>query len=534
MWEVTSTIEKLSSGKKLAIAMSADAITTLIALPLSFWILTQTFNTPQVNVLWWVPVVAMPITLIFFYAARVYSTSLRFANATFFVRLIVYSAFISAIVASIPLAVAYSNPEASGFSRGVFPLFGVLLALGACYSRLFARWCFDTQVNKNKINTIIYGAGSAGHQLYYALRHGGEYAPVAFVDDNRELHGKRNHGLCVYAPQFLEQIVKQKKAKMIMLAVPGATHKERTKIIVKLEKLKEFGVEIKTTPNLTDIISGKENLEDVHGLSIEDLMARPSVEVNEEMASSCVSGKTVMVTGAGGSIGSELCRQICSRNPKKLVLFEMTESALFYIEQELLTRIKNSNQDIKIVLVLGTVLDSTRLKEVMQRHSVQTVFHAAAYKHVPMLEENQIEGIRNNVIGTRRVAEACAWAETESLVVISTDKAVRPTNLMGATKRFAELIVQAIAKTNPQMNVCLVRFGNVLGSSGSVVPTFKNQIRCGGPVRVTHKDITRYFMTIPEASQLVLQTGAMANSGEGFVLDMGQPMQIYDFAVQMV
>ena len=511
--------------------MASDGLTALFALPLSFWIIMQAINTPQAQVLWWVPLAAVPITLGMFYFTGVYTVSLRFANSSFFIIVLIFSALVAGVVASLPLAVSYTNPVASGFSRGIFPLFGVLLALGACCSRLFARWYFDQQSNKNRTRAIIYGAGSAGHQLYYALRHGGEYAAVAFADDDPDLQGKKFHGLHVYSPDALELVIRNKKAKTILLAMPGIAHKERTAIIAKLTKL---NIEIKTTPNLTDIISGKAALADIHNLSIEDLMARPTVEANEELASRCVQDKTVMVTGAGGSIGSELCRQILRRNPTKIVLFEMTESAQFYIEQELCERIKSTNAEIQIVPVLGTILDETCLKEIIQKHGVQTVFHAAAYKHVPMLEENQLEGIRNNVIGTKRVAQACAWAGIESFVVISTDKAVRPTNLMGATKRFAELIVQAVALKNPQMNVCMVRFGNVLGSSGSVVPTFKNQIRRGGPVQVTHREMTRYFMTIPEASQLVMQSGALANSGEVFVLDMGKPVKIYDLAKRMI
>jgi len=533
MWDVAQKINHLSRGMKLTIAMASDGLTALVALPLSFWIIMQAINTPQTQVLWWVPFAAVPITIGLFYFTKVYTTSLRFANASFFIKVMIFSALVAGVVASLPLAVAYTNPSASGFSRGVFPLFGVLLALGSCCTRLFARLYFDQRSNKNRIRAIIYGAGSAGHQLYYALRHGGEYAAVAFVDDDSKLQGKRHHGLFVYSPDDLELAIDKNKAKTILLAMPAISHKERTETISKLE---EFNVEIKTTPNLTDIISGKAALADIHNLSIEDLMARPTVEANEELAAHCVQGKTVMVTGAGGSIGSELCRQILRRNPTKIVLFEMTESALFYIEQELCERIKSTNAEIQTVPVLGTILDETRLKEIMQKHGVQTVFHAAAYKHVPMLElkGNQIEGIRNNVIGTKRVAQACAWAEIESFVVVSTDKAVRPTNLMGATKRFAELIVQATASKNPQMNVCMVRFGNVLGSSGSVVPTFKNQIRRGGPVEVTHREMTRYFMTIPEASQLVMQAGALANSGEVFVLDMGKPVKIYTLAERMI
>jgi len=363
------------------------------------------------------------------------------------------------------------------------------------------------------------------------LRYGGDYAPVAFVDDNPLTRGRAIHSLKVYPIDKLQKLIDTKKVKTVLLAMPSIDHEKRMAII---KKLQGFGVSIKTTPNLSDIISGKANLSDLHNISVVDLMSRPAVEANEEMAHQCVDGKSVLVTGAGGSIGSELCRQIIKRSPKKIILFEMTESSLFYIEQELISRVKKQEESVEIVAVLGSILDTNRVKEIIARYKVDSVFHAAAYKHVPMLENNPVEGVRNNVLGTKSIAEAAVWGKVSSLVVVSTDKAVRPTNLMGATKRFAELIVQSITKSSPVTSTCMVRFGNVLGSSGSVVPTFKEQIKNGGPITVTDPEITRYFMTIPEASQLVLQAGAMAKESEIFVLDMGESVKIYDLAKRMI
>ena len=386
-------------------------------------------------------------------------------------------------------------------------------------------------LTKNRIPVVIYGAGLGGHQLFSALRYGGHYAPVAFIDDDPANQGKLIHGIQVFPFEKLESLISTKKVHTILLAMPALSHDKRAEIITRLQK---YNIVIKTTPSLSEIISGKANLSDLHNLSTEDLMSRPTVQANEDLAGYCVRGKSVLVTGAGGSIGSELCRQILIRKPTTIVLYEMTESSLFYIEQELLTRVGKVDTEIQVVAVLGSVLDANRLKETMLKYEVNSVFHAAAYKHVPMLETNPIEGVRNNVIGTKRVAEASIWAGVESMVVVSTDKAVRPTNLMGATKRFAELVVQAIADTKCNMKICMVRFGNVLGSSGSVVPTFREQIKCGGPVTVTHPDMTRFFMTIPEAAQLILQAGAMANNAEIFVLDMGEPVRIYDLAKQLI
>ena len=521
-------LKNLRRGQKLLIAMLADAVTAAAALLFSYWIIELTFNKQATN-MWWLLPLASATTVGTFYFIGLYRTILRFSNSRFFINVIVSSLVVTGLVSAIALASVYG--EQLDFPRRLFVLFAITLSVGAACSRLFARIFFERRQSKTRTPVVIYGAGSGGNQLFSALRYGWQYAPIAFIDDDPAKQGKMMHGLSVLPFRKLEPLIKSKGVQAVLLAMPAISPDRRSEIIVKLQ---EFNVAIKTTPRLSELISGKASLGDIHNLSIEDLMSRPAVQANEDLASKCVSGKSVLVTGAGGSIGSELCRQILRRNPKKIVLFEMTESVLFYIEQELIKRVKLLEVDVQIVAVLGSVLDTKRLKDTVRKHIVGTVFHAAAYKHVPMLESNQIEGVRNNVIGTKRVAEVCASCDVTSLVVVSTDKAVRPTNLMGATKRFAELVVQAIANSNKQMNTCMVRFGNVLGSSGSVVPTFQEQIRCGGPVTVTHPEMTRYFMTIPEASQLVMQAGAMANNAEVFVLDMGKPMRIYDLAKRMI
>jgi FlaA1/EpsC-like NDP-sugar epimerase len=521
-------LDRLSGGQKLFIAMLADAVTASVALLFSYWIIELTVKTEVTN-MWWLLPASSVVTVSTFYFWGLYRTILRFSNSRFFINVIIHSLIVTGLVTGI--AYLSLGNEPLPFPRRVFLLFAITLSVGAACSRLFARTFFDRRRSKTRAGVVIYGAGSGGNQLFSAIRYGWQYAPVAFIDDDPAKHGKLMHGLRVLPFRKLEPLIKSKGVKTVLLAMPALSQDKRAEIISKLQQYK---VSIKTTPRLSELISGKASLGDIHNLSIEDLMARPTVQADEDLASQCVSEKSVLVTGAGGSIGSELCRQILLRKPKTIVLFEMTESSLFYIEQELITRVKNLGTEAQIVAVLGSVLDANRLKETMYRHKVDTVFHAAAYKHVPMLEANQVEGVRNNVIGTKRVAESCAQCGVDSLVVVSTDKAVRPTNLMGATKRFAELVVQAVANSNKQMNTCMVRFGNVLGSSGSVVPTFQEQIRCGGPVTVTHTKMTRYFMTIPEASQLVMQAGAMANNGEVFVLDMGKPERIYDLAKRMI
>jgi len=522
--------EQIKRGSKLIVTMFVDMLTMFVSIALTYLFLKDVISDETALRFWWLLPTSSVLLIATFFFTGVYRTVLRYAGSRFFIQIIASSIVASGLLSAIWFASVYGG-NTGGFPRSFFALYAIILCVGTAGSRLTARWFFDRQLNYNRTPALIYGAGAAGYQLYSSLRYGGDFAPIAFIDDNPLLQGRTIQGLKVYGLNKLQKLIETKKIRTILLAMPVIARERRISII---EKLQAFDVSIKTTPSLSDIISGKAHLADLHNLSIEDLMSRPAVQPNESLASQCVFGKSVLVTGAGGSIGSELCRQIIQRNPTTIVLYEMTESALFYVEQELEDRLEKLSSSATVVSILGSVLDVNRLKEVMMKYNVKSVFHAAAYKHVPMLEANPIEGIRNNVIGTKRVAEACVCADVESFVVVSTDKAVRPTNLMGATKRFAELIVHAIVHSKTDMKTCMVRFGNVLGSSGSVVPTFREQIRMGGPVNVTHQDMTRYFMSIPEASQLVLQAGAMATDTEIFVLDMGDPIRIYDLAKRMI
>ena len=509
--------------------MLVDAVTASVAVVLTYFLNPRNFEDAIVSQLWWLILAAGVLAVMVFSLAGLYRTILRFAGARFFLKVILSSVIVTAVLAAITFG--YLRSVDLNFPRSSTITFAMLLSVGASCSRLFARYYIEHKANKNRERAIIYGAGEGGHQLFSAIRYGGQYTPVAFIDDNPKNQGKSVHGLGVYGFDAIDRLIKTKDVTTVLLAMPGMSHRNRAKIIEKLQKL---NVKIQSTPNLTDWITNKAVLSEIHNLSIEDLMSRTPVEVNEELASRCITEKSVFISGAGGSIGSELCRQVLVRKPKTIVLYELSESSLFYIQQELLKRLENIDAKIKIVAVLGSVLDSTRLKIILSKYKVDSVFHAAAYKHVPMIEENAIEGIRNNIIGTKRLVESCVWANVRNLVIISTDKAVRPTNLMGATKRFAELVVQTMAKDSQSMRTCLVRFGNVLGSSGSVVPIFREQIDSGGPVTVTHPEMKRYFMTIPEASELVLQAGGMSNDSEIFVLDMGDPEFIVDLAKKMI
>ncbi|RYF50788.1 MAG: polysaccharide biosynthesis protein, partial [Cytophagaceae bacterium] len=349
---------------------------------------------------------------------------------------------------------------------------------------------------------------------------------VGFLDDDRSLQGARVDGLPVYRPDHLHDLIKRKRVTDVLLALPSAPRQRRHEII---QGLRGAPVVVRTLPGLMDLAHGRVQASDLRELTIEDLLSRDPVEPQADVVRGKISGKTVLVTGAGGSIGSELCRQIIAAEPARMLLFESSEFALYAIHRSLAAM-----SDIEIVPLLGSVTDARRINEVLLAWTPDMVFHAAAYKHVPLVEHNPLEGLRNNVIGTLRVAELAASAGVKDFVLISTDKAVRPTNIMGATKRLAELVLQGLAAEGVGTCFSMVRFGNVLGSSGSVVPLFREQIRQGGPITITHPDITRYFMTIPEAAQLVVQASAMARGGEVFVLDMGEPVRVVDLARNMI
>ena len=399
-------------------------------------------------------------------------------------------------------------------------------------SRIILRTMLTNRHRKQMIPVIIYGAGQSGRQLLEAIKQVSEYNAVAFVDDNTAIQRMVIYDLPVHKPSEIGNLINRYGVEKILLAIPSASTKVRKNIIHQLEA---YPCEVLTIPGMKDLVDGKISASSLKKVSVVDLLGRDPVAPRPELMAADISGKVVMVTGAGGSIGSELCRQIIRSRPAKLILFELSEFSLYSIDKELRDFQTASDMDIEVLPILGSVQHRKRLFTIMQAFGVQTVYHAAAYKHVPMVEFNTIEGVRNNIYGTMFCAQAAIDARVETFVLISTDKAVRPTNTMGASKRMAELVLQALAAEPGQhTRFCMVRFGNVLGSSGSVVPVFEQQIAAGGPVTLTHTDITRYFMTIPEAAQLVIQAGAMGKGGDVFVLDMGDSVKIIDLAKQMI
>lgn len=414
--------------------------------------------------------------------------------------------------------------------RSAILMYWFMAATYITVSRYLARGLmrsFETKDDK-RVKVAIYGAGRAGLQTALGLLSSKEFLPIAFFEDNTQLHKTMVAGIKVYDSEEAVKVIEQQGIKEVLLAVPSATRTRRKEIIQKFEGL---GVNLKTIPSFQELISGNVRIEDIRFVGIEDLLGRDTVPPNEGLIKSCILEKNVLVTGAGGSIGSELCRQIAKQNPKLLVLFEINEFALYKMHQEL----SRLFPFLKIKLVLGNVLDKNQCLNVVKTYSIHTIYHAAAYKHVPLVEENVSTGVYNNVFGTLNMVESAVECEVNNFVLISTDKAVRPTNVMGASKRLAELVVQMHANNAKiKSKLSMVRFGNVLGSSGSVVPLFKEQIKNGGPVTVTHPEVTRYFMTIPEAAQLVMQAGAMTTQGDVFVLDMGEPVKILDLASKMI
>ncbi|MBS9725835.1 MAG: polysaccharide biosynthesis protein [Pseudomonas sp.] len=399
---------------------------------------------------------------------------------------------------------------------------------------------YDTGLTK----VAVYGAGVAGNQLVAALRMGRVMRPVAFIDDDSNIANRVIAGLRVYSPKHIPQLINELGPSEILLALPSASRGRRREV---LENLERYPLHVRSVPAFADLASGRVKVEDIQEVDIADLLGRDAVPPQQALFEKCIRGKVVMVTGAGGSIGSELCRQILSNKPQAMLLFEHSEFNLYSIHMELERLIERTSLPIKLVPILGSIRNADRLLDVMRTWGVETIYHAAAYKHVPMVEHNVAEGVLNNVIGTLNTAQAAVQAGVSNFVLISTDKAVRPTNVMGSTKRVAELILQALSR---ELAPCLfgaadvhhvnktrftmVRFGNVLGSSGSVIPRFYAQIRAGGPVTVTHPKITRYFMTIPEAAQLVIQAGSMGQGGDVFVLDMGQPVKIAELAEKLI
>lgn len=509
---------------KGGIIICIDVVMVMFSFWLSYWLRldeqTAFFSAPM----WFAAAILTIFTVFIFIRIGLYRAVLRYVSAKIMLLISV------GILASTLSLVVISYSLSIMLPRTVVGIYFLVLLLLTSGSRLLFRMILNYGV-KGSAPVLIYGAGESGRQLLPALMQAKEYFPVAFVDDNPRLHKAVIHGVTVYPSDKLNYLVERYGIKKILLAMPSVSKSQRQKVIARLEHLP---CEVLSIPGMVDLVEGRAQISNLKKVSIDDLLGRDPVAPDAKLMAENITGKAVMVTGAGGSIGSELCRQIVRYKPAKLVLFELSEYALYAIEKELSTLCDKEGLDVAVVPLLGSVQRQNRLQMVMKSFGIQTVYHAAAYKHVPLVEHNVVEGVRNNVFGTLYCAESAIESGVETFVLISTDKAVRPTNTMGTTKRLAELVLQALSARQSKTRFCMVRFGNVLGSSGSVVPLFEKQIAQGGPVTLTHRDIIRYFMTIPEASQLVIQAGAMGHGGDVFVLDMGDPVKIYDLAKRMI
>jgi FlaA1/EpsC-like NDP-sugar epimerase len=515
---------KLNRRKKITVQITLDVVLLIVSFLGAIFVRLDSLDFARQLPIWGAFFLSILVTLFVLWRLGLYQVIVRFLTGKILVLI-----GKGVVVAGISLYAAGLFFDAN-LPRAVPFIFAVLAFLSIGGLRFAARKYFRNPNNFNKRPVIIYGAGEAGLQLLNALFHGNEFSPIAIVDDDSSLHNMDVGGLRVYSPKKIQHLVQITSARVILLAIPTMSRTRRRQIVNSLEDL---GLEIKTIPGMSDIISGKTKISKLQTVSAEDLLGRDPVAPDPELIGEDITGRVVMVSGAGGSIGSELCRQILLQKPSVLLLFEASEFALYAIEAELTEEAKRLQYQTRVVPILGSVQHRRRLEAVIKAFKVQTIYHAAAYKHVPLVEENVIEGIRNNVFGTLAFTLAARKFGVEKFILISTDKAVRPTNVMGASKRIAELICQAHGQEAGGTSFSMVRFGNVLGSSGSVIPRFRAQIEAGGPVTVTHKDITRYFMTIPEAAQLVIQAGALGQGGDVFVLDMGAPVKIIDLAFSM-
>lgn len=512
-----------SSRIKFTVAVSADIAVLSVCAALAVLLTTEPGRTASQD--WWLVVFAPPIVASALFATGAYRAVIRFIGAEFIGR-----STAALALAAIPLLMFYQPEAAWGSGWQPVAVFTLLAGAGLTALRLSARRLLSAAVAPRRgLRVLIYGAGDGGAQTAAALQMRGQYRPIGFVDDRSSVQGRTILGLPVHTPAHLPKLKAKGAFDQILLAIPSLSRTRRREI---LESLEPLAVQVLVMPGLEDLASGRKRVDELREVQIEDLLEREAVAPIPSLLDAFIAGKSVMVTGAGGSIGSELCRQAVQQGAQTLVLLEVCEFALYRIDREL--RELPASQGCNIVPVLNTVLDAAAITRAMRAYAVQTVYHAAAYKHVPLVEANVIAAVRNNVLGTLNTVQSALQSGVQNFVLISTDKAVRPTNVMGASKRMCELIVQALAPLNPDTRMSMVRFGNVLASSGSVVPLFREQIKQGGPVTVTHPDVTRYFMTIPEAAQLVIQAGAMGQHGEVFLLEMGQPVKIRQLAERMI
>lgn len=518
----------LSRPLKRVISIFADSLFIFTAYWGAFYTrLGESANFIPSTQHWYVLVCLVIFTVLIYIKSGLYRAILRYMNTN-----AVLVVGVAALISSLSL-VSFSYYFKAFLPRSVPIIYFTYVIALSGGARMMMRAYVNRLNMSNKEAVIIYGAGAAGRQLTNLVRQSEEYKVAAFIDDKRNLQGSIIQGVAVFGRSAIEKLQEKYGVNKVLLAIPSASRTQRRDIF---EYLSERQFEVLTVPNFDSLISGTLSLDQLKEVSIDDLLGRPQVEPIQSLLQANIFEQNVMVTGAGGSIGSELCRQILKQKPTRLVLFERSEFALYSIEREL--RPLANALNIELLPILGNVQNYQRLCDVMRSFDVDTVYHAAAYKHVPLVEFNVVEGVANNVEGTYQTALAAIECDVQSFVLISTDKAVRPTNVMGTTKRLAELGLQALAEQEASKKngtrFCMVRFGNVLGSSGSVIPLFKKQIESGGPITVTHPEITRYFMTIPEAAQLVIQAGAMGKGGDVFVLDMGQPVKISQLAESLI
>lgn len=519
---------ELSRFKKRIISLVIDTILIITSFFFAYWTRLGEITAFDNHQIWFALIGTLIVTLIAFVKLGLYRAVLRYIS---FKALAMIA--IGALISSISL-VLFSFFIDSFIPRTVPLIYFSYVFLLCGGVRMLVRYYIGLLLDKDNDSVLIYGAGSNGRQLAVMLKHSYRYRIRGFIDDNVKLHGTYLLGNKIFSPNDISRLVQKYNVKLILLAIPSASCSKRKAIIDSLIPLK---IKVQTIPDMEDILQGNAKIDELREVNIEDLLGREPVLPNKDLLQKNILHKAVMVTGAGGSIGSELCRQIILNEPDILILFEVSEFSLYSIHQELLEIAKKNNVvNTKIYPVLGNVQDIERLDRVLSHFSIDTIYHAAAYKHVPLVEYNMIEGVQNNVFGSYNVARCAAEHGVKSFVLISTDKAVRPTNVMGASKRMAELCLQALSEQLKDYQTCfsMVRFGNVLGSSGSVIPLFRKQILKGGPITITHPDIIRYFMTIPEAAQLVIQAGAMAKGGDVFILDMGEPVKIVDLAKNLV
>ena len=517
-------ITQLSEFNKRLIMFLLDSLLVILILFFSFSFRLSTLFFLNDELIWLIfgaPIIAIPI----FYFLGLYRIIIRYIG---FKGLWSITKIVSLYSISWGLLVFLSGVE--GVPRSVILINWFLAIFFIANSRMIGYWLLSKFVdqNLNIKNVVIYGSGSAGRQLSNALKESYEFNPVAFIDDKADMHNKSINGLKVISKDELQVFIKKNNVKEILLAIPSISRNQKRQII---DFLAPEPVVVRSLPSMSELTQGKVKIDDLLEINTQDLLGRDSVKPIINLLKIKITNKVILISGAGGSIGSELSRQILQLQPKKIILFDISESSLYHIHLEL------TNQAIKgveLLPILGSVKDQGRMENICKLYSVNTIYHTAAYKHVPLVEYNQSQGVMNNIIGTLSIAKAAIASKVDTFVLISTDKAVRPTNTMGATKRIAELVLQALSKKQNGTCFTMVRFGNVLDSSGSVIPLFKKQIKYGGPVTVTDINVVRYFMTIPESVELVIQAGAMGQGGDVFVLDMGEPVKIYDLAVKMI